>query len=104
MHEELCSVTSSEQVAERLKFAFPEFADLFEDSRGMEGGSSKKSIEKKLSQRAVEIYKDCMAVQFQYGVFFGWVKLKEVEVSNLMWIAECITQNVKHRVHEYAAI
>jgi len=103
VHEELCSVTSSEQIGERLKNTFPEFAELFEDSRGIDASSS-KSVEKKLATRAVEVYRDAMSVQFQYGVFYGWIKLKEVEVSNLVWISECITQSMKHRVHEYVAI
>lgn len=103
MHDELCTVTAADQISDRLKITFPEFAELFDDSRSMEAGSS-KSVEKKLAGKAVEVYRDSMSAQFQYGVFYGWIKLKEVEVSNLVWISECITQSMKHRVHEYVPV
>jgi len=102
MHEDLSSVQTPEQIGERLKSGFPEFADLFDDSRGMDSHS--KSVEKKLQECAVAVYRDCMSVQFQYGSFFGWVKLKEMEINNIMWIGECITQSMKPRVHEFIAI
>jgi V-type H+-transporting ATPase subunit d len=103
LHDDLASAQASEQVAERLKQGFPEFAELFEEGRSLDSGAS-KSIEKKLTAKAVDVYRDAMSVQFQYGVFYGWIKLKEMEVNNLVWIGECITQNMKHRVHEYVPV
>lgn len=43
-----------------------------------------------LQKRAIEHYKDAFTRQFQYGMFYGIVKLKEQECKNLEWIAECI--------------
>lgn len=100
--DDLCSVATVEQLGERLKQGYPEFAELFDDSRALDSGS--KSIEKRLTERAVSVYKDAMMVQFQYGVFYGWVKLKELEVQNLVWISECIVQNMKARIHEYVPV
>ena len=42
--------------------------------------------------------------QFQCGIFYGWTKLKSIEILNLSWIAECISQSMKARIHEYIQI
>ena len=101
-YEDLADTENEEQLKEKLK-RFPEFFELFDDSRNMEA-SGKKSLEKKFTDRAVEIYRDAMTRQFQYGVFYSWAKLKELEVNNLLWISDCVVQGMKSRVHEYVAI
>lgn len=35
--------------------------------------------------------------QFHYAVFFAYLRLSEQEARNLMWVSECIAQDVKHR-------
>lgn len=35
--------------------------------------------------------------QFHYAVFFAYLRLREQEARNLMWVSECIAQDVKHR-------
>jgi len=62
------------------------------------------SLETLLKKRAVELNKDAFYQQFHYGAFFAYVKLKEQEINNLLWIAECIKQNMKHRISEYINI
>jgi V-type H+-transporting ATPase subunit d len=39
-------------------------------------------------------------LQFHYGVFFAYMRLREQEIRNLMWISECMAQNQKARVHD----
>ena len=41
-----------------------------------------------------------LALQFHYAVFFAYIRLREQEIRNLMWISECVTQNQKARVHD----
>ncbi|XVE83841.1 hypothetical protein DITRI_Ditri16bG0120000 [Diplodiscus trichospermus] len=49
-----------------------------------------------------EVKRLCLAFeqQFHYGVFLAYMRLREQEIRNLMWISECVAQNQKSRVHD----
>ena len=36
--------------------------------------------------------------QFHYAVFFAYMRMREQEIRNLMWVAECVAQDQKSRV------
>mmetsp|Transcript_6060 Transcript_6060/g.6651 ORF Transcript_6060/g.6651 Transcript_6060/m.6651 type:complete len:352 (+) Transcript_6060:50-1105(+) len=101
-HDDLADVENEDQLKEKLK-KFTEFYDMVDDTKGMDT-SGKKSLEKRFLDKTVQVYRDALSKQFQYGVFYAWIKLKELEVQNLQWISDCIVQGMKQRVHEYVAI
>ncbi len=84
-------------LANELK-PYPEFSDMLRQV------SKQTSLESLLKKKAVELNKNAFCQQFSYGVFYAFVKLREQEISNLMWIAECIKQDQKHRIQEYIPI
>ncbi|KAH1039670.1 hypothetical protein J1N35_041413 [Gossypium stocksii] len=48
-----------------------------------------------------EVKRLCLAFaqQFHNGVLFAYMRLREQEIRNLLWISECVAQNQKSRIH-----
>lgn len=88
---------------------FFESAGLAQNSSGagnMSGGGSSdtKSLEDLFYQREMEISASAFTRQFTYAIVYAWVKLREQEVRNITWIAECIAQNQKDRIGNYISV
>lgn len=78
-----------------------EYRGLF-DSMGV--GNSDKSFEDKFFEKEVRLNKVTFMQQFHFGLFYSYLKLKEQEIRNLVWIAECISQQQKEKINAFIPI
>jgi len=67
-------------------------------------GGDGKSLEDMFYQKEMEISKGAFTRQFTHAIVYAWVKLREQEIRNITWIAECIAQNQKERIGNYISV
>jgi V-type H+-transporting ATPase subunit d len=62
------------------------------------------ALEDRFFAMEVHLNKLAFLQQFQYGVFYSYIKLKEHEIRSLTWIAECIAQDARDRIQDFIPI
>eukprot|EP00574_Skeletonema_japonicum_P012183 CAMPEP_0201714124 /NCGR_PEP_ID=MMETSP0593-20130828/721_1 /ASSEMBLY_ACC=CAM_ASM_000672 /TAXON_ID=267983 /ORGANISM="Skeletonema japonicum, Strain CCMP2506" /LENGTH=392 /DNA_ID=CAMNT_0048203373 /DNA_START=61 /DNA_END=1239 /DNA_ORIENTATION=- len=67
-------------------------------------GSDGKSIDDAFYERDVQMLELAFEGQMHCAPFYAYVKLKEQEIRNLVWISECILQQQKEEIHKFVPV
>lgn len=94
-HQELMAADDAEQVRAAVE-KYPQFASLFAKLTYGDSTMLDKIFYEEEVKRNVLMFEQ----QFHYGIYYGYLRLREQEVRNLMWVAECVSQDQKSRVHD----
>jgi len=99
---ELLSKVDDEVKLGQAISSFPEYHAIFEKFLNM--SQDDFSIDDEFYKREVRIYELAFESQMHVGVFYAYVKLKEQEIRNLVWIAECILQRRKDQISNFIPV
>jgi V-type H+-transporting ATPase subunit d len=96
----LADVADEEELGRVLEL-FPQYSAIW----GIHAnGVGDKSIDDCFYERDVQQLELAFESQMHYAVFYAYVKLKEQEIRNLVWISECILQQQKEEINKFVPV
>lgn len=95
----LVDVADEDELGRALEL-FPQYAAVW----NLHAHGGDKTIDDIFYERDVQMLELAFESQFHYAVFYAYVKLKEQEIRNMVWVAECILQQQKDEIHKFVPV
>lgn len=96
----LIDVSTEEQLGNVLEL-FPQYSTIWNTHAA---GGAEKSIDDAFYERDVQMLELAFEGQMHFASFYAYVKLKEQEIRNLVWISECILQQQKDEINKFVPV
>lgn len=82
--------------------SYPHYSSIFE--KFLNSSPEEFSIDDEFYKREVQMYELAFENQMHFGCVYAYVKLKEQEIRNLVWISECILQRRKDQISNFIPV
>lgn len=97
----MLSDVSDEDELGRVLELFPQYSAIWNIHAA---GHGDKSIDDAFYERDVQMLELAFESQMHFASFYAYVKLKEQETRNLVWITECILQQQKDEIGKFVQV